>query len=118
MGGRTNPHEYALLHGSPVPDYAAPQSTVGPAARVGLVLIGLVGEALSQGTLQPVKRTAPVAQSAAGELPNWAAARLVECWTRLFGLISFELFGHLRGVVEEPDEFFAQTVRETGAWLG
>ncbi|POX43756.1 TetR/AcrR family transcriptional regulator [Streptomyces sp. Ru72] len=113
-----NPHEYALLYGSPVPDYAAPQSTVGPAARVGLVLIGLVGEALSRGTLQPVERTARVAKSVAGELPNWAATRLVECWTQLFGLISFELFGHLHGVVEEPGEFFTQTVRESGAWLG
>ncbi|KUN29872.1 TetR family transcriptional regulator [Streptomyces antibioticus] len=113
-----NPHEYALLYGSPVPDYAAPENTVGPAARVGLVLIALAGEALSQGTLQPVQRTVPVVESAAGGLPNWAAARLVECWTQLFGLISFELFGHLRGVVEEPGEFFAQTVRETGAWLG
>ena len=29
-----NPHEYALLYGSPVPGYAAPQDTIDPATRV------------------------------------------------------------------------------------
>ena len=28
-----NPHEYALVYGSPVPGYQAPQQTIGPAAR-------------------------------------------------------------------------------------
>ena len=35
------PHEYALLYGSPVPGYAAPEATVAPSARVTGVLIGL-----------------------------------------------------------------------------
>ena len=34
----TNPHEYALTYGSPVPGYAAPQDTIGPATRVDPVL--------------------------------------------------------------------------------
>ena len=29
-----HPHEYALVYGSPVPGYRAPQDTVGPASRV------------------------------------------------------------------------------------
>src|SRR4051794_10679373 len=29
-----HPHEYALVYGSPVPGYAAPQATIGPASRV------------------------------------------------------------------------------------
>lgn len=113
-----HPQEYALLYGSPVPDYKAPQTTVPPAARVARVLIGLIREAESQGTLRPVRRMASVAEDASDGLPGWAAARLVECWTQLFGLISFELFGHLTNVVVKPAEFFAQTVRETAAWLG
>ena len=28
-----HPHEYALVYGSPVPGYQAPQQTIGPAAR-------------------------------------------------------------------------------------
>jgi AcrR family transcriptional regulator len=36
-----NPHEYALIYGSPVPGYRAPQDTVAPGARVPL-LIGAI----------------------------------------------------------------------------
>ena len=39
---RANPHEYALIYGSPVPGYQAPRDTVAPAARVPLVLGQLV----------------------------------------------------------------------------
>jgi AcrR family transcriptional regulator len=40
---RANPHEYALLYGSPVPGYAAPQDTVAPASRVPLLLTAILG---------------------------------------------------------------------------
>lgn len=40
-----HPHEYALIYGSPVPGYTAPQATIGPASRVGLVLIAVVADA-------------------------------------------------------------------------
>lgn len=33
------PHRYALIYGSPVPDYRAPQDTVEQASRVGLALL-------------------------------------------------------------------------------
>src|SRR5690349_7952048 len=36
-----HPHEYALIYGSPVPGYVAPQETVPAASRVGLLLIGV-----------------------------------------------------------------------------
>jgi AcrR family transcriptional regulator len=32
-----HPHEYALIYGSPVPGYRAPQATVAPATRVARV---------------------------------------------------------------------------------
>ena len=41
---RQNPHEYALIYGSPVPGYQAPRDTVAPAARVPLVLGRLVSD--------------------------------------------------------------------------
>ena len=46
-----NPHEYALIYGSPVPGYRAPQATIEPAARVPLAFVGLLGEALARGEL-------------------------------------------------------------------
>jgi hypothetical protein len=35
-------------------------------------------------------------------------------WTNLFGLISFELFGHLHNVVIDRDGYFAQVVDVLG----
>ncbi|MBO0516569.1 TetR-like C-terminal domain-containing protein, partial [Streptomyces beijiangensis] len=40
-----HPHEYALIYGSPVPGYTAPQDTVVPAGRVALALISVVRDA-------------------------------------------------------------------------
>ena len=40
---RANPHEYALIYGSPVPGYRAPEATIGPAARVPLAFAVLLG---------------------------------------------------------------------------
>ncbi len=40
-----HPHEYALIYGSPVPGYQAPQETIPSASRVALVLGGLLADA-------------------------------------------------------------------------
>ncbi len=40
-----HPHEYALIYGSPVPGYRAPQETIEAASRVALVLGGLLADA-------------------------------------------------------------------------
>jgi AcrR family transcriptional regulator len=39
------PHEYALIYGSPVPGYRAPQDTIAPASRAGLMLGHLLTDA-------------------------------------------------------------------------
>ena len=39
---QANPHEYALIYGSPVPGYAAPDDTIDPATRVPLALIAVL----------------------------------------------------------------------------
>lgn len=43
--GLARPHEYALIYGSPVPGYVAPEETAEPAARVPLLLAGIACEA-------------------------------------------------------------------------
>src|SRR5215212_8397231 len=48
-----HPHEYALLYGSPVPGYSAPADTVPAAARVGIVLGRILGDAARAGALPP-----------------------------------------------------------------
>src|SRR5580698_8845728 len=46
---RANPHEYALVYGSPVPGYRAPEATIGPAARVPLAFVGVLADAVADG---------------------------------------------------------------------
>lgn len=64
-----HPHEYGLIYGSPVPGYTAPQATVGPASRVGFVLIAIVGDAhRTDGLALP-----PLAAELRGEAARMAA---------------------------------------------
>ena len=44
-----NPHEYALVYGSPVPGYRAPEDTVAPASRVTLVMAEIIDSAARAG---------------------------------------------------------------------
>ncbi|WP_327270346.1 TetR/AcrR family transcriptional regulator [Streptomyces sp. NBC_01218] len=110
-----HPHEYALIHGTPVPGYVASQDTVGPASRVGFALLGLVREAHRgegvatpplSATLRP--EAVRIAAELAPDLPPANAAALVIAWAQLFGLVSFELFGQFTGVVEDREALFRQ----------
>lgn len=48
---RSNPHQYALIYGSPVPGYRAPEATIGPASRVPLAFAGVLASAAADGEL-------------------------------------------------------------------
>ncbi|MCX5138485.1 TetR/AcrR family transcriptional regulator [Streptomyces sp. NBC_00338] len=120
-----HPHEYALIYGSPVPGYTAPQATVGPASRVGLTLIAIVVEAHeAQGIALPplAGELRPEAERLAADLapglPPAAAARLVAAWSQLFGLVSFEIFGQFNRVVEDREVFFRQAAAELARTVG
>ncbi|MEU4712750.1 TetR/AcrR family transcriptional regulator [Micromonospora purpureochromogenes] len=110
-----HPAEYALLYGSPVPGYAAPDDTVLPAQRPPVTLVGILRDGLVDGQLvapddelpEPVR--ADLAEIAAGlfpGLPESLLARGMAGWTQLFGLISFELFGRLNRAVPHRDAYF------------
>ncbi|OCC10273.1 TetR/AcrR family transcriptional regulator [Streptomyces sp. PTY087I2] len=120
-----HPHEYALIYGSPVPGYIAPMDTVGPAARVGLVLIDIVRGAYRAGdlTLPPLADglradAERMAADFAEGVPPEAVAALVAAWAQLFGLISFELFGQFNRVVEEREALFRQAAGELARSVG
>lgn len=120
-----HPHEYALIYGSPVPGYTAPLDTVGPASRVGNVLIGIVraayegrGIALPPLPAELRPEAARMAADFAEGLPPEAAAALVAAWAQLVGLISFELFGQFDRVVEDRAAFFAHAAAQLGQGVG
>lgn len=120
-----HPHEYALIYGSPVPGYTAPQATVAPASRVGLVLIAIVEEAhREEGLALPplADELRPEAERLAADLapglPPAVAPPLVAAWSQLFGLLSFEIFGQFHRVVEAREVFFRHAVTELARTVG
>ncbi|MFE6688541.1 TetR/AcrR family transcriptional regulator [Streptomyces sp. NPDC057743] len=123
-----HPHEYALIYGSPVPGYAAPQDTTGPAARVGLALIRVVEDAHAAGDRpapddlalpQKVLADAERLRKTLGvRLPAPVLVEATAAWAELFGLVSFELFGQFERVVDARDAFFERAVTRLARNVG
>ena len=122
-----HPNEYALVYGSPVPGYRAPQDTVQPAVRVPVVVLGILGEAWAAGSLARstdelsavlTGQVKVVADAAGSVLPDANLARAVMAWSHLFGLLSFELFGQLANSMDPADAFFDYAVERMADFLG
>lgn len=124
---RMHPHEYALLYGSPVPGYAAPTDTVGPAIRTPVALLSVIADAQTAG-LRPLATTTPDAEEAAALAPILAATeppleptvglRALLAWAGLIGHLTLELFGHLHNGVLDYDAHFDRVVAQLVADLG
>ncbi len=122
-----HPAEYALLYGSPVPGYQAPRDTVPAATRVGVALGRVLGDAARAGLLPPAGAPSPgtvtpgVAEVFGGHHPaldDRVRARGLLAWSALYGVVSFELFGHVVGAVADPDAFFDDAVRDLAGLPG
>lgn len=115
-----NPHEYALIFGSPVPGYRAPQDTIEPASRVPKLLGAMLVEVRKTTTVSdpkvPVKLRPEIARVASilgmqtDLLGLDLMVRGLMVWTHLFGSISFQLFGHRHNVIDDGNAFFALEV--------
>jgi AcrR family transcriptional regulator len=123
------PHEYALIYGSPVPGYRAPQETIAPASRAGLMLGRLLADAWESDAISGVpagppmlpllaEQAAVLAAAIAPAVPGPVVLRGLIAWTQLFGMISFELFGQFVGVVDPGDEFFSFAVERMADFAG
>lgn len=128
---RSHPHEYALLYGSPVPDYRAPaEQTNEPGTRVQALLVRLLADAQRVGRLRDAAAgIAPGvqvrAEAAAGPLlddPFFADAGLdapavmagLAAWTLLLGTVTTELFEQLGDTIPDPDAYFAYMLEVAG----
>jgi AcrR family transcriptional regulator len=122
------PHEYALIYGSPVPGYAAPQDTVEPSVRPVVVLGAVLDDAHAAGRLassdllrpEPVLRTEleRVRDVVAPGVSDAVMARGLIAWTELFGAINFELFGRFNNTITDLDVWFDHQARVMAAFLG
>ena len=127
-----HPHEWALIFGTPVPGYEAPEDTVEPYARVAAALLRPLGEAQAAGRLRgrddegdgrPVSvalrdAVAPVADELLPGVAVGTVVRAVGAWTAVVGAISLEVFGHWRNTILDPEQFFDATVRDAADALG
>lgn len=137
-----NPHEYALIYGSPVPGYRAPEATIGPASRMPLAFVRVIRDGVAAGELsvppgaevgpgdpgplaaQATALAAALAAADAGTdanapgIPPRTLIRAVIAWTQLFGMISFELFGQFVGSFEPADDLFEHTVAQMATFVG
>jgi len=121
------PHEYALLYGSPVPGYAAPQDTIGPASRPVVVRDAILSDAQAAGLFPdddaalPPKLRAELelaAELVAAGVRETVMARALIAWTEVFGAISFDLFGRLNNVIDERDAWFDHQMHAMAAFIG
>jgi AcrR family transcriptional regulator len=124
-----NPHEYALIYGSPVPGYQAPQATVASAIRVVRVMGAILADARAQiraGARHPeqplppelARQVAIVSEAIAPGVDDGVLTRALIAWTQLFGMISFELFGQFVGTLEPADPFFGYAVERMADYIG
>ena len=124
---RANAHEYALIYGSPVPGYAAPEATILPASRVPLVLLRLLGDGIRNGDIAtgaspPMTRAtradlAQLRRTAAPDVPDAVLSRGLALWAQVLGTINLEMFGHLHNVIHDYDAFFTLQMRTACATL-
>jgi AcrR family transcriptional regulator len=122
-----NPHEYALIYGSPVPGYAAPQDTVDPAARVAVALLQIVVDGVAAGEISTDddlsapravhSDLAELRALAAPGVPDAVVSRALIAWSELFGSISLEMFGHLHNVIHDYDAYFEVQMRHIADFL-
>ncbi|EME51404.1 TetR family transcriptional regulator [Amycolatopsis decaplanina DSM 44594] len=122
---KAHPHEYALIYGSPIPGYQAPQDTVAPAGRVAFALVAVLRDAnlrvetevgeMPVGLLHQLDAVTGILKV---NLAPETASRLIMAWTQLFGMINFELFGQYVGSVDPADDFFAHGIRQMAEFTG
>lgn len=125
---RAHPHEYALVYGSPVPGYAAPDTTIASAARVPATLLRIAQESERAGRAlgAPTRSVGADERRALGGIgPALAVTmddermvRWLMAWKTLFGHVSLELFGHMHRGILDYDAHFKQVTEQLADDLG
>jgi AcrR family transcriptional regulator len=120
-----HPNDYALIYGTPIRGYAAPDDTVTSGTRVSRVLARIVQDAER---LEPVGSPAiePVlAESFAAlraelglDIDDATTLAMLTAWTQLFGLLTFELFGQTRNLVADDEALFRAAAAAMAASIG
>jgi AcrR family transcriptional regulator len=121
------PHQWALIYGSPVPGYQAPQDTIQPATRVILLIAAIIRDAFAAGRIGPqpevagryTEELAAVADQFGPGIPPRLIGAGMAAFIQLCGAISAELFGQLNNSVDEDRRGFLEfQMRGAAAFIG
>ena len=118
--GLAHPTEFALIFGSPIPGYVAPETTRPAGLRYTDLLGRLLADAWADGALDPdridlqtppaLARQVEAFQRRRGGpgLPAPVLAFGLGAWARLHGLVALEVFGHLAPAIGDGAALFEQ----------
>jgi len=122
---KAHPNEYALLYGTPVPGYHAPDLTIAAATRVAAVMGAILND--DRRSRPPLESPLPAPSVSFLEVERLKAVmpdvapeqyiRALMAWSQVFGFINFELFGHFVGSVRDDQRMFATVVEELADFL-
>ena len=120
-----HPNDYALLYGTPIRGYAAPDDTVAPGTRVSRALVRIVREAdhLDPVTEHPIAPSLSASFTALRaeldlDVDDTTTLAIVTAWSQLFGLLTFELFGQTRNLVSDDEALFRAVATAMAASIG
>ncbi|MGA5818434.1 TetR/AcrR family transcriptional regulator [Kitasatospora sp. NPDC094028] len=114
--------EFTLLFGKPVPDAGtAPEDPAHEAGwQFGQVFLGLLEQLWRDGAIpaEPAVRPVPawwsqfddLREHLTEDLPLPVLHRFVQVWSRLYGLIALEVFGHLDFAMADPEPLFEENL--------
>jgi len=106
-----HPHEYALVYGSPVPGYRAPERTIGPASRAAAVFGAIIADAYRAGA-------ASGGASTGGTVGPEGAEVAGDAWAGIDGAVGPGAARVPGAAVPPPESFTPDAARLRDAILG
>jgi AcrR family transcriptional regulator len=120
-----HPNDYALIYGTPIRGYAAPDDTVTPGTRVSRALARIVHDAerldpVGSPVIEPVlaESFAALRAELGLDIDDATTLAMLTAWTQLFGLLTFELFGQTRNLVADDAALFRAAAAAMAASMG
>jgi AcrR family transcriptional regulator len=93
-----NPQKFALVYGTPVPGYQAPQHTVPAAAGVATLV------------LEQIRKHRPGLSP--DPTDSYVPDSILELFALVYGILLLEAGGHFVGVIDDVDSFFEQRITD------
>lgn len=115
-----HPAGYALILGTPIPGYQAPDAITRPAAHRAMARLVEVALA-ARGEASPPDRAEPSAEPLAvglSDLPPAARALALAGWGQMHGLVALEIFGHLDALGDDPASLYRREMLAFADRLG